>query len=117
AGGAYPHQLLKHGDAFRVGNIVFNVIHTPGHTPEHICFLVTDSGGGASEPMGVITGDFVFVGDLGRPDLLESAAGIAGVKEDSAKTLYRSAQEFMKLPDFLQVWPAHGAGSACGKAL
>src|SRR6185503_16059614 len=117
AGGAYPHQLLKHGDAFRVGNIVFNVIHTPGHTPEHICFVVTDRGGGATEPMGVVTGDFVFVGDLGRPDLLESAAGQAGAKTAGAKALFRSAVGFMELPDYLQVWPAHGAGSACGKAL
>src|SRR5436190_7617447 len=116
-GGSYPHQLLHHGDSFRVGNIVFTVLHTPGHTPEHICFMVTDTGGGANEPMGILTGDFVFVGDLGRPDLLETAAGIAGAKEASAHTLCESAAEFLKLPDYLQVWPAHGAGSACGKAL
>ncbi len=65
----------------------------------------------------MITGDFVFVGDLGRPDLLESAAGQAGAMEPSARTLYRSVQDFLALPDYLQVWPAHGAGSACGKAL
>jgi hydroxyacylglutathione hydrolase len=116
-GGSYNHQLLHHGDTFKVGNIVFTVQHTPGHTPEHITFTVTDTGGGANEPMGVITGDFVFVGDLGRPDLLESAAGVAGVKEASAKMLFKSAQQFLKLPEYLQVWPAHGAGSACGKAL
>jgi len=116
-GGSYPHQLLKHGSTFKIGNIVFTVQHTPGHTPEHITFTVTDTGGGANEPMGIVTGDFVFVGDLGRPDLLETAAGIAGAKENSARTLFRSAQQFMKLPDWLQVWPAHGAGSACGKAL
>lgn len=116
-GGSYNHQLLKHGDTFKIGNIVLTVQHTPGHTPEHICFMVTDTGGGANEPMGVVTGDFVFVGDLGRPDLLETAAGIAGMKESSARTLYKSTQQFMKLPDYLQVWPAHGAGSACGKAL
>ncbi len=116
-GGAYNHQLLQHGDTFKIGNIVFTVAHTPGHTPEHITFTVTDTGGGANEPMGIVTGDFVFVGDLGRPDLLETAAGMAGVKESSAKSLFKSAQQFMKLPDYLQVWPAHGAGSACGKAL
>jgi len=116
-GGSYNHQLLHHGDSFRIGNIVLTVLHTPGHTPEHICFMVTDTGGGADEPMGILTGDFVFVGDLGRPDLLETAAGIAGAKESSAHTLCNSAREFMKLPDYLQVWPAHGAGSACGKAL
>lgn len=116
-GGAYNHQLLKHGNTFKIGNIVFTVAHTPGHTPEHITFTVTDTGGGANEAMGIVTGDFVFVGDLGRPDLLETAAGIAGVKEASAKSLFKSAQQFLKLPDYLQVWPAHGAGSACGKAL
>jgi len=92
-------------------------VHTPGHTPEHMSYLVTDHGGGATEPMGMITGDFVFVGDLGRPDLLESAAGVEGIAEPSAHELWRSASRFVKLPGYLQVWPAHGAGSACGKAL
>jgi hydroxyacylglutathione hydrolase len=115
--GTYNHQLVRDGDTFRVGNIEFKVLHTPGHTPEHVSFLVTDRGGGASEPMGIITGDFVFVGDLGRPDLLETAAGVQGAKESSAHTLYHSTKKFRALPDFLQVWPAHGAGSACGKAL
>jgi hydroxyacylglutathione hydrolase len=117
AGGSYPHRLLKDGDTFTVGNIEFKAMHTPGHTPEHLCFLVTDRGGGAGEPMGIATGDFVFVGDLGRPDLLESAAGKAGSKVPSARRLYHSVQGFSKLPEYLQVWPAHGAGSACGKAL
>lgn len=115
--GAYAHQLLKDGDIFQVGNISFRTVHTPGHTPEHICFEVTDRGGGAAEPMGIVTGDFVFVGDLGRPDLLETAAGLQGTAESSAHTLYSSVQRFTKLPEYLQVWPAHGAGSACGKAL
>lgn len=116
-GGAYPHQLLRHNDKFQIGQIEFRVLHTPGHTPEHICFLVTDRGGGASEPMGLVAGDFVFVGDLGRPDLLESAVGAAGAADASARALYRSVLRFGELPDYLQVWPAHGAGSACGKAL
>ena len=67
--------------------------------------------------MGMATGDFVFVGDLGRPDLLESAAGQAGAMEPSARRLFASAQSFLSLPDHLQIWPGHGAGSACGKAL
>jgi hydroxyacylglutathione hydrolase len=114
---AYDVTLLHHGDTFRVGNIELRALHTPGHTPEHLSFLVTDHGGGMSEPMGILSGDFVFVGDLGRPDLLESAAGVEGVATPSAERLYDSAVDFLELPDFLQVWPAHGAGSACGKAL
>lgn len=74
----YDSQLLKDGDTFQIGNIRFAVLHTPGHTPESISFLLTDLGGGATEPMGIFTGDFVFVGSIGRPDLLEEAAGIMG---------------------------------------
>ena len=116
-GGRYNHQLVKDGDTFKVGNIQFEVLHTPGHTPEHISFLVTDLGVGATEPMGIATGDFVFVGSVGRPDLLETAAGLVGTKESSARVLYRSIQRFKELPEYLQVWPGHGSGSACGKAL
>jgi hydroxyacylglutathione hydrolase len=113
----YAHQLLTEGDTFSIGNVRFDVLHTPGHTPESISFLITDEGGGASEPMGIFTGDFVFVGSIGRPDLLEEAAGIAGTAEPGARDLFRSAERFKQLPDYLQVWPAHGAGSACGKGL
>jgi len=113
----YKHQRLHEGDEFRIGNIEFQVLHTPGHTPESISFLLTDRGGGADKPMGIFTGDFVFVGSIGRPDLLEEAAGIAGTAEPGARDLFQSAQRFKQLPDFLQVWPAHGAGSACGKGL
>lgn len=109
--------LLKDGDSFRVGNIEIRAVLTPGHTPEHLSFLVTDHGGGADEPMAVLTGDFIFVGDVGRPDLLESAAGQQGVMESSAQTLYESLRSTRELPGFLQILPAHGAGSACGKAL
>ncbi len=109
--------LLRDGGHFTVGGIGFQVLHTPGHTPEHISFLITDRGSGADSPMGMISGDFVFVGDLGRPDLLESAAGHAGEMEPSARRLYSSALEVFELPDYLRIWPGHGAGSACGKAL
>ena len=101
-------QLVKDGDTFNVGNIKVEVIHTPGHTPEHICFLITDEGGGASEPMGLVSGDFVFVGDLGRPDLLESAAGVVGAREPSAQALFESVQKLKTMPEYLQVWPGHG---------
>lgn len=115
--GDYDLQLLHDGDIFSIGQIEIQALHTPGHTPEHLSFLVTDRGGGASEPIAIATGDFVFVGDLGRPDLLESAAGIAGQMDPSARALFRSVDRFLDLADFIQVWPAHGAGSACGKAL
>ena len=112
----YDHQLLKNGDTFKIGNIKFEVMHTPGHTPEHISLLVTDTAG-ANKPMGLFSGDFMFVGDVGRPDLLEKAAGEAGTAEIGAEGMFKSLQRFRELPDYLQVWPAHGAGSACGKAL
>jgi hydroxyacylglutathione hydrolase len=115
--GDYEHQLLHDGDRFEVGKIQFEVAHTPGHTPESVSFVLTDRGGGADKPMGIFTGDFVFVGSIGRPDLLEEAAGLKGTAEPGARDLYRSAQRFKQLPDYLQVWPAHGAGSACGKGL
>ena len=117
---AYAHErptvLLKDGDHFHVGKIRFDVLHTPGHTPEHITFLVTD-GAAADRPIGALTGDFVFVGDIGRPDLLEKAAGVAGTAESGARRLFRSLQRFKKQADWLQIWPGHGAGSACGKGL
>ena len=114
--GKYEHQLLKDGDTFSIGNIRFKAIHSPGHTPEHLSYMVTD-GAATDEPMGILTGDFVFVGDVGRPDLLETAAGQVGVMDASARTLYKSLEKFKALPEYLQVWPGHGAGSACGKAL
>lgn len=117
ADGRESVTLLRHGDRFGVGGVDFEVVHTPGHTPEHISFLITDRGAGATEPMGMVSGDFVFVGDLGRPDLLETAAGQAGAMEPSARRLHGSARGVFDLPDYLRIWPGHGAGSACGKAL
>lgn len=108
--------LVGSGDSFHVGNIRIDVMHTPGHTPEHISFLVTDVPA-SDAPWGFLTGDFVFVGDVGRPDLLERAAGHANTMEASARSLFASLQRFRALPDHVQVWPGHGAGSACGKAL
>lgn len=113
----YDYMLLKDGDSFMIGGIEIVAVHTPGHTPEHMSYLVYDRGSGATTPIGIATGDFVFVGDLGRPDLLEQAAGMHGVQEPSARMLYGSLPRFTELQDYLQVWPAHGAGSTCGKAL
>lgn len=110
-------ELVKEGSTFSIGNVDFEVWHTPGHTPESISFLLTDRGGGASSPMGMFTGDFVFVGDIGRPDLLEEAAGMIGTANEGAHQMFHSIQRFKQLPDHLVVWPGHGAGSACGKSL
>lgn len=110
-------ELVKEGAVFSVGNIDFEVWHTPGHTPESISFLLTDRGGGATSPMGIFTGDFVFVGDVGRPDLLEEAAGMVGTANEGAHQMFHSVQRFKQLPDHLIIWPGHGAGSACGKSL
>jgi hydroxyacylglutathione hydrolase len=107
---------LANGDRFRVGNLEIQAIHTPGHTPEHLSFLLTDTAV-ADTPMGIFTGDFVFVNDVGRPDLLEKAAHIAGTASLGAAQLFRSLQWFKTLPDHLQIWPGHGAGSACGKGM
>jgi len=112
----YNYELVTEGDSFNIGNIKFDVRHTPGHTPESVSFMVTD-GAATDEPMGILTGDFVFVGDVGRPDLLETAAGQEGAMKPAAKELYKSVKNFEDLPEYLQVWPAHGSGSACGKAL
>ena len=109
-------NILCDGGVFEVGRVTVRVMHTPGHTPEHLMFVVTDTAG-ATEPMGAFTGDFLFVGDVGRPDLLERAAGQAGTMDVAARQLFRSLQRLASLPDWLQVWPGHGAGSACGKAL
>jgi hydroxyacylglutathione hydrolase len=109
-------QLLRDGDQFMVGRVRIDVLHTPGHTPEHVAFLVTDTAA-ADEPMGMLTGDFIFVGDVGRPDLLERAAHIAGTMDAAARQLFASIARTRQLPDWLQLWPGHGAGSACGKAL
>ncbi|MDG4945088.1 MBL fold metallo-hydrolase [Weeksellaceae bacterium KMM 9713] len=112
----FPHIGLKHNDKIKLGNLTFEVLHTPGHTPESISFLLTDHPA-SDEPVMVFTGDFVFVGDVGRPDLLEKAAGLAGTQDKGAKQMFDSIQRFAKLPDHIQVWPGHGAGSACGKSL
>jgi hydroxyacylglutathione hydrolase len=113
----FQGERLYDGDEISVGNVTLRAIHTPGHTPEHLSFLLTD-GATTDEPGFVLTGDFVFVGDLGRPDLLDEAAGGKDTRFVGAKQMFRSLREkFLTLPDYVQVWPGHGAGSACGKAL
>ncbi|MBO1207144.1 MULTISPECIES: MBL fold metallo-hydrolase [Staphylococcaceae] len=110
-------NFVKNQDIIQVGNIKLEVLHTPGHTPESISFLLTDEGGGSSVPMGLFSGDFIFVGDIGRPDLLEKSVQMEGTTEIGAKQMYHSIEGVKDLPDYIQIWPGHGAGSPCGKAL
>jgi hydroxyacylglutathione hydrolase len=109
-------RLVRAGDQIEVGNVKIDVLHTPGHTPEHLTFLITD-GAVADQPIAAATGDFILVGDVGRPDLLERAANIQGTMEKGARTLYQSLQAFNQHEEWLQIWPGHGAGSACGKGI
>lgn len=113
----FDGERLYDGDKITLGNITIQAVHTPGHTPEHLSFLVTD-GAFSAQPGYLLSGDFVFSGDLGRPDLLDEAAGGIDTRFEGAKQLFASLQDkFLTLPDYVQVHPAHGAGSACGKAL
>lgn len=113
---------VTHGDQIVLGNISLEARHTPGHTPEHLSFLITD-GAQSPEPGFIITGDFVFVGDVGRPDLLDETADTSApdhrdTRFEGARDLFASLSDrFLTLPDFVQVLPGHGSGSACGKAL
>ena len=104
-------------DTIPLGNITLSAVHTPGHTPEHLSFLITD-GAFSDQPGFLLSGDFVFVGDLGRPDLLDEAAGGVDTRFVGAHDTFVSLKEkFLALPDYVQVYPAHGSGSACGKSL
>ena len=113
----FEAERLHHGDRLALGNITVEAVHTPGHTPEHLSFLITD-GAFADAPGYMLTGDFVFSGDLGRPDLLDEAAGGVDTRFGGAKQIFQSLKKsFLTLPDHVQVFPGHGSGSACGKAL
>lgn len=106
---------VMHNQVIAVGGVRLRVMHSPGHTPEHVMYLLTDTG--ATEPMGIFGGDCLFVGDVGRPDLLEEAVGVADTREQGARQQFANVEAVKALPDYLQIWPGHGAGSACGKAL
>ena len=109
-----PIEPLAHGERIELGEVVLEVRHTPGHTPESISIVVWEHADDP-EPWGVLTGDTLFVGDVGRPDLLTSTGWTA---DDLARRLYRSLHEqLLTLPDTTLVYPAHGAGSACGKSM
>ena len=108
AGVAFEHQDVRDGDTIRVGNVEVRVAHTPGHTPDSICLFVTDHAR-SPEPWFVLTGDLLFVGSVGRPDL-----GGATAAEDIWSSLKRV---LLPLDDSVEIYPAHGAGSSCGKAM
>lgn len=103
----YSHQLLRDGDHFNVGQLHFDVVHTPGHSPESLCLLLTDRAVGATKPMGVFTGDLLTLGALNSPEiLLEGATGIEFADSD-AQQMFASLNAFRELPEYCQVWPAH----------
>ena len=109
----FAHRKIEHGERVSLGEVALEFRHTPGHTPESMSIVVSENA--ASAPYGVLTGDTLFIGDVGRPDLL---ASIGFTREELAEKLYDSLhQQLMTLPDDTIVFPAHGAGSACGKNL
>lgn len=113
AGAAFPHHPVREGDEIAMGDVTLRFLETPGHTPESISILLFARG--ESEPCMVFTGDTLFIGDVGRPDLVGSKGFTA---EEMARQMYRSlADKLLALPGSTEVWPAHGAGSACGRAL
>ncbi|MFY7708611.1 MAG: MBL fold metallo-hydrolase [Flavobacteriales bacterium] len=107
----FEAHIAKDGEIFKVGNITFEVLHTPGHTMESTCYLMKDENG---KDIALFSGDTLFIGDVGRPDLAQKAAHMT--QEQLAETLFDSLRnKIMPLADDITVYPAHGAGSACGK--
>jgi hydroxyacylglutathione hydrolase len=107
----FEHIGVSEGDSIMLEDLRLDILETPGHTPEHVIYIVTDLSRG-STPTGVFVGDVLFVGDVGRPDLFPDRA------EELAGKLYHSLfDKVMKLPDYCEVYPAHGAGSLCGRAI
>jgi glyoxylase-like metal-dependent hydrolase (beta-lactamase superfamily II)/rhodanese-related sulfurtransferase len=112
AGFAFAHRAVRDGEEIRIGKVVLRFIETPGHTPEGICVLVTDTKD-PQQPQKLLTGDTLFIGDVGRPDL---AGGKGYTPQMMAEMMYESLHEkLLKLPDEVEVYPAHGAGSMCGR--
>jgi glyoxylase-like metal-dependent hydrolase (beta-lactamase superfamily II) len=111
AGAQFEHRAVRDGEEVRIGKAVLKFIETPGHTPEGICVLVTDTET-PGEPQKLLTGDTLFIGDVGRPDL---AGGKGYTPHMMAEMMFDSLQKILKLPDEVEVYPAHGAGSMCGR--
>lgn len=109
----YADHVVKEDDEVVMGDIRLQALHTPGHTPEHVTWLFYDESRSKDKPWAMFKGDFLFVGDVGRPDLLGDDA-----QQELAHKLYQSVFEKMSdLPDFVEIYPGHGAGSLCGKAI
>jgi hydroxyacylglutathione hydrolase len=107
------HRALRDSDGLKIGKMRLVALHTPGHTPEHLSFVLFDEERNAAQPLALFSGDFLFVGSLGRPDLLGEEA-----KQELAHDLYRSLHErIASLPDGVQIYPGHGAGSLCGSGM
>ena len=114
-GAEYEHQTFDEGDAIVLGNITLKALNTPGHSPDSISIVAIDENG---KQQAVFTGDTLFIGDCGRPDLREQAGAITAARAELAKQMYHSLRnKLMTLPDDVLVYPAHGAGSLCGKVL
>lgn len=114
-GAEYPHQTFDQGDTIVLGNISLKALNTPGHSPDSISIVAVDEN---RKQQAVFTGDTLFIGDCGRPDLRESAGAITAARSELAKQMYHSLRNMlMTLPDDVLVYPAHGAGSLCGKGL
>src|ERR1700722_9450160 len=112
-GAEYPHESFDDGDVIRLNDIRLKAINTPGHSPDSICILVEDEDG---KERAIFTGDTLFVGDVGRPDLRENVGNITAKKEELARAMYHSTRDkLMKLPHSVKVYPAHGPGPLCGK--
>jgi hydroxyacylglutathione hydrolase len=112
SGAEFPHQAVRDGDVLELGNLRLKVIHTPGHTPESITLLVSDTTR-SEQPWLALTGDTLFVGDMGRPDLVGAEAA-NGLASDMYHTMY---EKILPLNDGLLIYPGHGAGSLCGKSI
>jgi len=112
AGASFAHQAVKDGDEIKLGKLILRFLETPGHTPESICILVIDPSS-PEQPQKILTGDTLFIGDVGRPDL---AGGKGFTPQQMAGLMYESLHgKLLTLPDETEVYPAHGAGSMCGK--
>ncbi len=114
-GAEYPHESFDEGETIKLGDVKLKAINTPGHSPDSICILAIDE---HDNEKAIFTGDTLFVGDVGRPDLRENVGNLQAKKEELALQMYNSTREkLMTLPHYLTVYPAHGPGSLCGKNL